>query len=69
MNDLKSGAPINKKRTRWTARSLIKRRNTSAAYAALKSAATITLRALTSSDTRESPRDVRTPAVSPTTVR
>jgi hypothetical protein len=52
MSDLKSSGSTTRKLPRWMGPALIKRRNTSAAYAALKSASTLTLRAHTSSDMR-----------------
>ena len=68
MSVSKSNVSITKKRIRRTARALIKRRNTSAAYAALKSASTLTLRALTASATRKIPRGARIIAASPTPI-
>jgi hypothetical protein len=56
MSVSKSNGSIIKQRTRLTARARIGRKSTSAAAAALKSASTITLRALISSAPRKSSR-------------
>jgi hypothetical protein len=63
MSASKSNGSTIKKPVRWMLRAPIKRRNTSAACAALKSAATITLRALISSGTRKRVHGVKITAV------
>lgn len=59
MSDLKSSASTIKKRTRWMGPARTKPRSTSAAFAALKSASTITLRAHISSAMRRSLHGVK----------
>ena len=64
MSVSKSNGPIIKKPIRLMARARIGRKSTSAGYAALKSASTITLLALISSDTPRSRHGVRITAAS-----
>jgi hypothetical protein len=64
MSVSKSNGSTTKKRIHSTARARIGRKSTSAACAALKSASTITLRALISSDTRKSRHGVKITAAS-----
>jgi hypothetical protein len=63
MSVSKSNGSIVKKPARLMARARIGRKSTSAGYAALKSASTITLLGLISSDTRKGRLGVKTTAV------